>query len=150
MGDSSKGKNEILFSVGGDATAAKKNLATGTIIICGKEVLTLEIEGSHEYDVKKDALTPGLKRIVEAGDIVSWFKLDNSGEDTGAACVVSNYELVTKGDDSGVAVTDSPFVTYADDKLTINIDETKVEGSSVFMKATTNGGVSTYKEIIIK
>jgi len=39
MDDSNKGKNQIFFSIGGDAAAAKKNFATGTIIICGKETL---------------------------------------------------------------------------------------------------------------
>lgn len=150
MEDSRKGKNEIFFSVGGDAAAAKKNLATGTIIICGKEALTLEIAGSHEYDVKKDAATPGLTKVVEAEEISSWFALDNTGEDTGAACVVTSYQLVTAGDAGGVPITDSPLVTYAEEKLTISIDATTLEGSSVFMKATTNGGVSTYKEIFIK
>lgn len=39
------------------------------------------------------------------------------------------------------------MISFADNTITINIDETTIDGRSVFMKATTNGGVSSYKQI---
>lgn len=39
------------------------------------------------------------------------------------------------------------MISFADNTITINIDETSIDGKSVFMKATTNGGVSSYKQI---
>jgi len=150
MEETKKGKNEIFFSVGGDATAAKSNFGTGAIIICGKETLGEEIAGAHKIAVKKDAATPGLTKVIEEDEIISWFKIGNGGEDTGAACVVTTYELVDSGDVSGVAITADPMVSFVDNTVTIKIDETTVEGKSVYIKATTNGGVSAYKELAIQ
>lgn len=149
MAEDTKGKNEIFFSVGGDAAEAKKNFGTGTIIICGKETLGQEIVGAHAIELKKEDGTSNLK-VIDADEIISWFKVDNTGEDTGAACVVNSYELVNSGDDSGVAITADPMVSYSNDIIIIQIDETTVDGKSVYMKATTNGGVTAYKELFIK
>ena len=63
--------------------------------------------------------------------------------------MVNSYELVNSGDDSGEAITGDAMVSYDGDKITISIDDTTIELRSVFMKATTNGGVSAYKELSI-
>ena len=57
---------------------------------------------------------------------------------------------MTTADASGVPVSADPMVSFENDKINIDIDQTLPAGKSYFLKATTNGGVSAFKEISVK
>ncbi len=53
-------------------------------------------------------------------------------------------------DGTGLVVSGDPQISFANDVITINVDQTSLDSKSYYLKATTNGGVSAYKEIQVK
>ena len=87
MKDESKGVNQYIFSLGGATNQIKSNLGKGSIIICGKEIVSLNIEGAHNFPVKKDGTAT---KVLDSSEIESFFKVE-PGSESHSDCGIESY-----------------------------------------------------------
>ena len=100
------------MSIGTTTNTFKSKVFTGTIIVCGKETVALNIEGAQNIPVKKDGTTT---KVIESTEIESFFKVE-PGSESHSECGIVSYQLVNE---NGSEITGDPIVNYADGALTI-------------------------------
>ena len=57
---------------------------------------------------------------------------------------------MTSNDGSATKVVGDPIISFIDDVITVVVDKAPTAAKSYYLKATTNGGVSVFKEIKVK
>lgn len=143
MADATKGKTDYYFRVGNMARSGQSAaVAKASVIICGKETLSLASSGPEVLKIKEG----GSKTYVAPSVFKAWFTFD-AGAESSSKCGVDKYELV---DDAGSPLeSTNALITLADDTITVvNAEQGPTPTTSgVNLRATTLGGVTVTKKI---
>ena len=123
------------------------NYLSVSVCICGKELLTTY--SSSPYTIQEFSKENG-EQIIDVPTYEGFFNLDTSVADTNSMCEVTNYQLTS--DTAGTPFTDSSVI-YMDstggNQLKIPLSNIYSSPKTVYLEATTLGGIKSYKAIEI-
>ena len=142
MTNSEKGKKEFTFAIGTLGKEAKSADQTGTIIICGKESVSLTQSETVERVLRSD----DPNTIIDKATYNSWFKWE-AGDDSSAECYATpELSLVDENGDA-IASSDKLVRLNAQNDIEITNSELSTDSRVIQLKTTSWFGDSNYEKL---